>query len=373
MTPLAPITILLAEDSALFAAVLREVLDEAPDVRLVHHVEDGEEAVEACCRFKPDLVLMDVQMPKLDGLRATAAIMARCPTPILIITSDPFRAGVDVSFQALRAGALDLYPKTRLRPGDLEAREELLKKIRLLSQIPVVRHVRGRRSPSREALSTRPPPSRRAKLPRGAAARLRDAPRPPIVGIVASTGGPRALATILGALPGDLWATLLIVQHITDGFTSHLARWLDSHSALCVSEAREREPLAPGHVLLAPAGHHLELDASLSSARLRAPHPSAPRRAHCPGGDELLSSLAEHAGSRSIGVILSGMGGDGAQGLLAVHERGGLTVTQSRESSVVWGMPRAALELGAADRALSPLQIASWLTALTERGRGGAR
>ncbi len=356
MTSPEPIRVLLAEDSVIFASVLTELLRQAAGIELIAHVDNGEDAVTRCQALKPDLVLMDVQMPRLDGLSATEAIMASCPTPILIITSDPFRAGVDVSFKALSAGALELYPKTSLKPGRPEASSELIKKIRLLAQIPVIRHVRGHRARHRDRSGPHYISSSHRAL---------SAPRPeppkdhPLIGIVASTGGPRALATILGALPPEIPVSLLVVQHITHGFTSHLARWLNANSPLTVREASDRDVPQPGEVLIAPGGSHMELDRA-QSIRLR--RPQSTRGAHCPGGDELLSSMAEHAASRSMGMILSGMGGDGATGLLAMYRAHCTTVVQDRESSVVWGMPGAACELRAVHHILTPEHMITFLT-----------
>jgi two-component system chemotaxis response regulator CheB len=344
-----PIRVLLAEDSVIFASVIIDLLVQASDIKLVKHVDNGEDAVRQCEELKPDLVLMDVQMPRLDGLSATEAIMASCPTPILIITSDPFRGGVDVSFKALSAGALDLYPKSSLSPGQPKNGADLLKKIRLLAQIPVIRHVRGHRAVIRE----------KPRFSESARASTRPSPgmNHPLIGIVASTGGPRALATMLHDLPADLPASLLVVQHITHGFTSHLARWLDGNSPMKVREALDRDVPRPGEVLIAPGGTHMELNAK-HSLRLRKPTST---RGHCPGGDELLHSMAQHAHARSLGMILSGMGGDGAQGLLAMYEAGCTTVAQDRESCVVWGMPGAACELRAVQHIFTPAHMVAFL------------
>ena len=303
--------ILIAEDSPLFVEVLREVLGSEPEIEIVGVARDGVEALDLCQRLRPDLVVMDVQMPRLDGLGATELIMARVPTPILVMTADPFHDGVDLSLEALSAGALDLVPKPERFPLLPEQRRELLQKIRLLAEIPVIRHVRGRHRRPTPALAQVPPPVQAPHQARGPAA---DVAAPLLyVGIVASTGGPRALARLLRDLPPDLEASLLVVQHISEGFTAHLARWLDANCGLRVQEAGHGEWPRPGRVYLAPWARHLRLG---PRGRLLV-RPGEPVGGHLPSGDELLASLAAEAPQRSIGVVLSGMGEDGARGRTA--------------------------------------------------------
>ncbi len=335
--------ILIAEDSELFAQLLTELIEDEPDLELLSVVPDGEAAVRACQDLSPDLVLMDIQMPRLDGLQATERIMATHPTPILVVTSDPFRGGVDMTFRALRAGALDLVDKSRLFASGDDERAAFLSKMRLLAEIPVVRHVRGR-----ERSTPRPPTSR-----------TRDPVDVALVGVAASTGGPRALAHMLPLLPTSLPAALLIVQHITPGFTAHLARWLDEHSPFTVKPASHGERPKPGVAYLAPSGSHLRLSStgSLSVSE------GEPVRGHLPSADVLLASLAERASERSVGVILSGMGDDGARGLSALHSCGAHTMAQDRESAVVYGMPGAAIALGAVSRVVPLDELAETICA----------
>jgi len=325
-----PLRILIAEDSALFEAVLREVVSEEPDMTVLDAVGDGEQAVEKCIELEPDLVLMDIQMPRMDGLMATEHIMAQSPTPILVITSDPYRGGVDMSFKALSAGALDLMAKPTSLPWPDRERQEFLRKIRLLSQIPVIRHVRG--SMRRRHVSFH---GSRATDALG----VEDVA---VVGIVASTGGPKALARLLGDLPPGFPSPILVVQHIMRGFSQHLASWLDANSDLEVLEAAHGLRAEPGRVYVAPADHHLEL----GSGRWLEVHDAPPVGGHRPSGDVLLESLARRAPDRSLALVLSGMGSDGTMGLAAIHRAGGVTLVQDRESSVVYGMPQSAIDLG---------------------------
>ncbi|RAL24969.1 chemotaxis response regulator protein-glutamate methylesterase [Lujinxingia litoralis] len=345
--------IVIAEDSAIFAEVLLDVLRAEPGIEIVAMTDNGVDVVNLCEEHRPDLVLMDIHMPRQDGLAATEAIMARCPTPILVVTADPHRGGVDLSFKALSAGALDLMPKPQCLPFPEGEREALLRKIRLLSQIPVVRHVRGRKRQGIERPRLTP-----QTTPRNAA----DRPVA-VVGVVASTGGPRALAGIVGQLPADFPAAITVVQHITHGFSTHLAHWLDNHSPLTVVEAREGMALKRGHLYIAPTERHMMLEPDLKLSVVEGP----PVGGHCPSGDRLLTSLARHAAPRAIGVILSGMGDDGTVGLTAMHHTGCPTLAQDETSSVVYGMPRSAIAHGVIDRVVDIDQLADALIREVEK------
>jgi two-component system chemotaxis response regulator CheB len=390
-----PLRILIAEDSALFVEVLCDLLADEEDIEIIDIADNGEDAVRRCLETSPDLVVMDIQMPRLDGLSATELIMARAPTPILVMTSDPWRNGVDLSFRALSAGALDLIPKPEHLPLDEEERRDLVRKIRLLADIPVIRHVRGRRRhPTPTANSTsggskrseerrsRERRRRRAhdeehkneehkkshharKREEGASTR-RPVPRGPYVAIAASTGGPKALARLLRDLPADLGAAVLIVQHISRGFSTHLARWLDTNCPLRVSEAVSGVRPRSGHVYLAPSDHHLELT---SAGRLRV-HEEGPIRGHRPSGDLLFESIAAHAPERTIGIVLSGMGQDGARGLEALFEAGADTIVQDRDSAVIYGMPQSALDRGAVRSVVALERMADAIISRIERLEG---
>lgn len=386
--------LLIAEDSSLFAAVLEDVFSSAPDLEVVAVATNGQEAVRLCAELRPDLVLMDIHMPLLDGLSATEQIMATTPTPILVITSDPHRGGVNLSFRALSLGALDLIAKPSALPMPADEHEALLRKVRLLAQIPVVRHVRGtrrtaaRRTPLPHASHVgnltdlgHAAPTDGAGAPAtgdtgGVAASggdLDGALMPPVVGIVASTGGPRALAKLFAELPADFPAALLVVQHISHGFSTHLARWLDAHSAIEVVEAHHGLIARPGRAYLAPCDTHMELGPD-GRIELRADEPDG---GHRPSGDRLLESLARVAAERSIGVVLSGMGTDGTRGMTALHEAGAPTLVQDEFSSVVYGMPRSALVRGVVDEVVALDALADTLSArlgvlATRRLRGGS-
>ena len=353
-----PLRILIAEDSELFAQVLEELLSGEPDIEVIATVDNGEDAVHLCGELSPDLVVMDIQMPRLDGLSATEQIMATSPTPILVVTSDPYRNGVDLSFKALSAGALDLIAQPMLLPDAEASRSDLLRKVRLLAQIPVIRHVRGKLKKQRDVSLT----------PRLAEASRRDKlPGSPLVGIVASTGGPKALARLLGDLDRDFEGGVVIVQHITQGFTEHLARWLDTNTKLRVIEAHEGAMPEPGTVMIAPGGKHTKIDAD---GKIRFEHQRSKENkpsTHCPSGDHLLESMARHAPRRSVGIILSGMGDDGARGLAKLRAQGAPTMAQDRASSVVWGMPSAAIQREAVLEVVALEKMAEQLSLVVSR------
>jgi two-component system chemotaxis response regulator CheB len=270
---------------------------------------------------------MDLHMPDADGFSGIARIMAETPTPILVLTATREEA---VGFRALSLGALDILEKPQATT-DLRGYGQLLRsRLRLLAGVKVIRHVRGLRE-------RRPPPPR-------------EAARPDLVVIGASLGGPRALASVLRGLPPTFAAPIAVVQHIADGFTEGLAGWLASESRLDVREARDGDPLVPGRVLLAPSGRHLVVSGAV--ARLS---DAPPVDTFKPSVTPLFLSAARHHGARACGVLLTGMGRDGAEGLRAIRAAGGTTLAQDEGTSAVFGMARAAIELGAVERVL-PLE-----------------
>lgn len=332
-----PVRVLVADDSELFRALLSSVVAAEQGFEVVAVAADGGAAAALARKLRPDVITMDINMPDTDGFSGIARIMADTPTPILVLTANPTEA---VGFRALSLGALDILEKPQATT-DLEEYGALLRsRLRLLAGVKVIRHLRGLRE-------------RRAMPPRAAG-------RASLVVIGASLGGPRALATLLKGLPPDFAAPVLIVQHIADGFTAGLASWLASECRLDVREARDGEPLRAGRVLLAPGGRHLvvgEGAAQLSDA--------APVDTFKPSVTPLFLSAAHTYGARCCGVILTGMGRDGADGLRAIRAAGGPTVAQDEATSAVFGMPKAAIELGAVERVLPIDEIPRALLELT--------
>lgn len=344
------VRVLVVDDSGIHRRALSAYVDASPRLELCGSAIDGSEAVEQVALLRPDIVLMDVQMPKLDGLAATREIMSDHPTPILLMTAaENLEREVDLGLRALSLGALDLIPKpdlSALSPKD----DTLARRLELMAGVPVIHHPRG----GGAAVHTRRVTAS-GRVRAHSSGYFRRAPC--VVGIVASTGGPRALTQILHALPASLPAAVVIVQHIAPSFEEGLARWLGENSPLKVGLGRDQAPLLTGQAYLAPQGSYAELT---EERRLSLVPPKGLRPGrHCPSGDRLLASLAETYGSKAIGVVLTGIGTDGAEGLLAVRRAGGRTIAQDEESSVVFGMPSAAAERGAAERILPLSEIAA--------------
>jgi two-component system chemotaxis response regulator CheB len=337
------IRVLTADDSETMRRALEGLLKAEEDIEVVGQAKDGEEALALAESLYPDVLTMDVMMPRLDGLEATRAIMARRPCRIILVSSITENAQVDLGFRALDAGALDLLQKPEIPNHDeLEKWGSLLRsKIRALAGLPVDA---GRGWKASAGALRREPGLRPLKY----------------FALVASTGGPPLLANLLHSLACPSYA-LLIVQHIASGFTQGLQRWLKSRSSMEIAIASPGETPRPGWVYLAPDGRDLILgkhghfETPLSPGGI------------CPNGDRLLSSLARHAGPSSAAAVLTGMGMDGAQGLLALREKGGLTFAQDEASSVVYGMPKEAYERGGASRRLSPAELITLMRALALR------
>jgi two-component system, chemotaxis family, protein-glutamate methylesterase/glutaminase len=305
--------------------VLSRVIAAEPGFEVVAAAADGNEAARFARDLRPDVITMDLNMPDADGFSGIARIMAETPTPILVLTVNREEA---VGFRALSLGALDILEKPSPTSSLDDYGALLRSRLRLLAGVKVIRHPRGLRA-------------RRASTARPAA-------RPELVAIGASLGGPRALAALLRALPAAFPAPIAVVQHIADGFTEGLASWLDQEAHLEVREARDRDALRPGLVLLAPTGRHLVV--SQGVARLS---DGPPLDGFRPSVTPLFRSVAEAYGSRACGVILTGMGRDGAEGLKALKVAGGHTIAQDEATSAVYGMPRAAIETGAVDQVLA--------------------
>lgn len=331
------VRVLVADDSELFRDVLSRVIAAERGFEVVATAADGNEAARLARDLRPDVITMDLAMPDADGFSGIARIMAETPTPILVLTANREEA---VGFRALSLGALDILEKPSAASNLDDYGALLRSRLRLLAGVRVIRHLRGLRN-------RRP-------------AELRTVPRPDLVAIGASLGGPRALAALLRALPRGFSTPIAVVQHIADGFTEGLANWLGQESRLDVREARDHDALRPGLVLLAPTGRHLVV--SKGVARLS---DAPPLDGFRPSVTPLFRSAAEAYGTRACGVILTGMGRDGAEGLKALKRAGGHTIAQDEATSAVYGMPRAAIETGAVDRVLPLEDIARALVELT--------
>jgi len=337
------------DDSSSVRAIIRAMVEGDDGIRIVGEAGSGGDAVAMVHTLRPAVILMDVQMPGMNGIEATERIMASRATPIIAFSALTLGEEAKASIDMLAAGALDIMAKPDLatEAAVRDCSRVLRKKILIASRVAVVRHLRHTISPAR----------REHRLSRREIGR-----RYAAVGVGASTGGPAALREIFSRLPPTFPLPILVVQHITSGFTEGFADWLQQHTSLRVRVARDRDEAAAGTILMAPEGRQLEVT---PDGRVRTLS-STPRGVHLPSADVLLSSLASTHGKAAIGVLLTGMGADGAEGLLEVRRAGGLTLAQSEESCAVFGMPREAVRKGAADELLSPSSIAEALGEATE-------
>ena len=323
---------------------------------MVGIVNNGAEALAAVKERRPDIITMDIHMPKMDGYEATRAIMASQPTPIVIVSASASATGDAATFRALEAGALAvlLLPPGMGHPGYAAAAQELIQTVKLMSEIKVVRRF------------ARPASTGLVAAPSSSAA-PKETPNIQIVAIGASTGGPPALQRILAGLPKDLAVPLLIVQHISPGFTMGFVEWLGGASGFPVHLATHGEYPLPGHGYVAPDGLHMGVASGLRIVL----SDQAPENGLRPSVAYLFRSVAQVSGPRAVGVLLTGMGRDGAEELKAMKAMGAITIAQDEASSVVHGMPGEAIKLGAAMYILPPEGIAAMLTSLVRNTTTG--
>jgi two-component system, chemotaxis family, protein-glutamate methylesterase/glutaminase len=330
--------VLVVEDSPTVREHLVAILGGDPDIEVIGEIGDGKHAVEVCREARPDVVTMDMMLPVMTGLEATEHIMAQCPTPILVVSASINRGELFRIYESLAAGAVDVMEKpTGTEPEGLWERN-FIATVKLVAKIRVIRHPRatlaglgGRSKSSAPAAETRP-------------VRASD-----VVAIGASTGGPGAIGEVLRGLPSDFRTPILIVLHINEPFGRLFADWLGSHAGRRVIHAVDGTPVAAaaGCAVVAPGGQHLVV----RDGRLRLT--LDPERHSCrPSIDVLFESIAAEYGASATACLLTGMGRDGAVGLLKIREAGGFTIAQDRSTSVIYGMPREAALLGAATEVL---------------------
>lgn len=339
--------VLVVDDSALMRQVLSEILSTAPDLEVIGCARDGVRAWTLIQETNPDVITLDVEMPRLDGLGLLRRIMAECPRPVVMVSALTERSCA-TTLSALELGAFDFVTKPRLdiRRGTLEQADELVAKVRAAAQS------QPRRRQPEEAGHRRTPPDATTHPGDGGSRRARTGPRPQCVVIGASTGGPEALATIVPRLPADSPA-LVLTQHMPALFTRSFAERLDRLSALDVKEAEDGDELRRGLLLVAPGGLQTRIVPG-GRVSVRA---DAPVNGHSPSVDVLFHSCAAVFGSQARGVLMTGMGADGARGLHAMRLAGASTIAQDLDSCVVFGMPREAIALGAVERVLGLLEI----------------
>jgi two-component system chemotaxis response regulator CheB len=337
----AAVRVVVVEDSPVQRAHLVDVLEAERDIDVVGQAGDPAGAVALVRRLRPDVVTMDLGMPGEGGLGAIERIMADVATPILVLSARVTGSGSAAAVESLLAGAVEALPKPE--HWDAEAERQLRGRVRLLSGVTVVAHPRGRRRP--------PNP---------------DPDDAPVVAVAASTGGPAALAEVLPGLEG-LAAPVLIVQHLHPQLVDGFLGWMQRVAGRPVVMAADGDHPQPGVVYIAPPGAHLKLAGHVGRRLALDPDPAG---LHLPSADELFSSVAAAAGRCGVGVVLTGMGEDGAAGLLAMRRQGAATIAQDELSSVVFGMPLAAQQLGAAAEVLGLRQVPGAIRAAVARLAG---
>jgi two-component system chemotaxis response regulator CheB len=352
------IRVLVVEDSITIRKRLVEVLEAEPSFEVVAEAADGQRAVELCQRLRPDVITLDMMLPVMTGLAATEQIMAYFPTPILIVSASTNRGELFRTYEALAAGAVDVLDKPGADEVDEQWARRLVSAVRMVARIRVITHPRARLASTRSV-----PPATWTEV--GGRPALSREFR--VVALGASTGGPGVIVDILRAIPARHPLPVLIVLHIGARFGGGFAEWLAGQTPHRVEFARggERVSALAGRVLLAPPGFHL----LVQSGTLRLS--SEPELHSCrPSVDVLFASIAREYGASAVACLLTGMGRDGAAGLLAIRNAGGLTIAQDEATSVVYGMPREAVLLGAAERVLPVTEIARSLARLMDASRG---
>ncbi len=346
--------VLVVDDSASMRQLISAVLNAAPDLEVVGHAADPLEARQAIKDLSPDVLTLDVEMPNMSGIDFLERLMRLRPTPVIMVSSLTHRGG-EITTRALEIGAIDCVTKPSL--GDTRPFGDLAEKVRMAASVRML--------PPRAPSPLVPGPATKPVGPAYAADGR-------IVAIGSSTGGVEALTAVLTALPADC-APVVVTQHMPALFTRSFAERLDKLCAASVAEASDGAPLVPGRIYIAPGGsQHLEVAAGSSlrgsthppRCRLRE---TAPVNGHCPSVDVLFRSVVKACGGEAVGVILTGMGRDGAEGLLAMRQAGASTLGQDAASSLIYGMPKAAFELGAVERQLPLRKIGAEIATITNK------
>lgn len=352
------IRVLIVEDSATVREFLLQILASDPAIEVVATAETGEEAIEAVEHTRPDIITMDVHMPRMNGFDATRRIMETHPTPIVIVSGAADATDTAKAFRAIESGALAVLrkPSGVGHPDHEQSASELIRTVKVMSEVKVVR-----RWPRFRPVEILPPVSVTTEFPfQSAQTPIR------IVAIGASTGGPPVLQTILAGLPRNFPVPVLIVQHIATGFTQGFVEWLAQSSSLPVQVPAHGQSVLPGQAYVAPDGLHMALGAD-SRVQLRMDEPENGLR---PSVACLFRSVAKVYGNSAVGVLLTGMGKDGAWELKLMKEQGAVTIAQDRDTAVVHGMPGEAIRLGGATYVLPPDKIRLALTRLTTKTVG---
>ncbi len=342
-----PLRVIIVDDSAFNRRSIADILSGVPDVEVVGKAADGEEALRLVTTLRPDVITLDLEMPRMDGFTFLRILMTKMPLPVIVVSSYSQKENV---FKALELGALDFIakPDRYIDPDLVGLREELVRKVMLARSI---RSAAQRRMP--EPVVPRPPEARSSVV------------QPPrhIVAVASSTGGPSAIIEIFAKLPQNYTSGLVIAQHMPDKFTRTFAERLDRRGPLRTAEAQEGDIVEAGTAFVCPGRQCMELDLGPKGYRLRLKSPEEADR-YVPSADRIMRSVARVAGRRAVGVVLTGMGDDGLAGARAIVEAGGVVVAESEESAVVYGMPGAVVRAGLASMTLSLGEIGEWLARL---------
>ncbi len=341
-----PIRILIVDDSGLIRDLIRAILSAEPDLHIVGEASNGMDALAKVPALKPDIVTMDIEMPVMGGLEAIEKIMAVHPVPILVITA---QTGVRTAFSAVSKGALDVIEKPDI---SIENVSKLISRVRMLARVDVVAHL--------AAMGKRPAATATDSGNREA---IKKSDGGRVIAIASSTGGPQAIYKILSMLPAGFPMPVLITQHIAEGFTQGMVDWISTGTPLTVSVAAHGERIKPGCVYINPAENSMKI-----SGQMILLGEQDPGHLYHPSCDTMLKSVAAAFRQRAIGLILSGMGSDGVEGMRAIKAAGGITLAQDAESSVVYGMNRVAVEKGQIDRVLPMADMAAALIKLAAGG-----
>jgi two-component system chemotaxis response regulator CheB len=347
-----PLRVLIVDDSVFNRRSITEILSMSPDVEVVGKAADGEEALRLVSMLRPDVITLDLEMPRMDGFTLLRILMTKMPTPVIVVSSYSQKENV---FKALELGALDFVAKPdRYADPDLAAiRDELLRKVTLARAVKLAPFAARRLPdlPLQPAVPDARPPG------------IMIAPRQ-VVAIASSTGGPSALMEIFSRLPENSKFAVVIAQHMPDKFTRTFAERLDRRSALRVSEAQDCDPVGEGMGFVCPGRQCMELEMpSKGPLRVRVGPPDE-RDRYVPSADRLLTSVAHAVGKRAIGVILTGMGDDGVLGARAILDAGGMVIAESETTAVVYGMPGSAVRAGATTMTLPLPEIGDWIAKL---------
>jgi two-component system chemotaxis response regulator CheB len=343
------VNVLIVDDSAFMRNTLSSMISSDPDINVIGMARDGVEAVEKVTSLKPDIVTLDVEMPRMNGIEALKQIMEKNPVPVLMVSSLT-NEGAHVTLEALDLGAVDFIPKnlSDLSINIVKIKTALIEKIKKIGKIRIMR----RRTP--------PPPSKPLVLPQKTQ-QYTSTRRVGIVAIGSSTGGPKALQNIISTLPANYPVPIIIAQHMPAAFTGPFAERLDQLSAISVKEAEEGETLTKGIVYIAPGGGHMGVKRKKLTESSITLIKDVGKYIYKPSVDVLMQTAVENYSGHVLGVILTGLGNDGAQGMKEIKNKGGKTIAESEETCVVYGMPRSVVEAGLADKIVPLNEIAGEL------------